>query len=213
MKHRRCCHISSSKKDNPKYKFHQALKEYGVDNFEWEVIDEIETSNPCDVDKLEMFYISQYKSFELGYNNTEGGGRPSPGSVSGEKNGRYGDHRTLEQIHGKEKAEQLKQQIVKNLTGHDGLRQAMKKRLSVWNPMDNPLSREKVRQSKLGIKNPNTKYNYYLTDGSGNTITIECLREFCRNNPTYHRGSIMRLANTDKKYKNMYIKKEIKDGR
>lgn len=209
MKHRRCCHISSSKKDNPKYKFHQALKEYGVDNFEWEVIDEIETSNPCDVDKLEMFYISQYKSFELGYNS---GGRPSPGSVSGEKNGRYGDHRTFEQIHGKEKADQLKQQIVKNLTGHDGLRQAMKKRLSVWNPMDNPLSREKVRQSKLGVKNPNTKYNYYLTDDNDNTIKIECLREFCRNNPTYHRSSIMRVANTDKKYKNMYIKKEIKNG-
>lgn len=213
MKQRRYQHLSSSRKDNPKYKFHQALKEYGIDNFVWSVIDEIETANPCDADKLEMFYVSQYKSNILGYNNTAGGGRPSPGSTSGKKNGRYGDHRTWEEIHGKERADQLRQIQINNLTGHEGLREAMKKRLSVWNPMDDPTSREKVRQSKLGVKNPNTKYNYYLTDDSGNTITIECLREFCRNNPTYHRSSIMRLANTDKKYKNMSIKKELKDGR
>lgn len=89
----------------------------------------------------------------------------------------------------------------------------MTKRLSVWNPMDNPESREKVRQSKLGIKNPQAIYDYYFTKEDGTEIKVECLREYCKEHPDIRRASIITAAKTGKKYKNMFIRKVLKNGR
>lgn len=56
------------KKDNTY--FHNAIKKYGVDNFELSVLEE------CDVEQLnsrEIFYIAKYNTFQEGYNLTIGG--------------------------------------------------------------------------------------------------------------------------------------------
>lgn len=52
--------------------FHKALKKYGLDNFEWEIIDEAEGLEAINV--LEKYYIEKYNSYKPnGYNMTKGG--------------------------------------------------------------------------------------------------------------------------------------------
>jgi len=50
--------------------FHGALKKYGKDNFDWEIIDESEFEK---LNKLEKQYIKKFDTFGNGYNLTKGG--------------------------------------------------------------------------------------------------------------------------------------------
>lgn len=55
--------------------FYRAIRKYGFDNFEWEVIDNTVTTHE-ELNELEKFYIKQYESFDnknKGYNSTSGG--------------------------------------------------------------------------------------------------------------------------------------------
>ena len=52
--------------------FHKAIKSYGEENFEWEVIDQ--TDDLQKANELESYYIKKYNSFKPnGYNMTFGG--------------------------------------------------------------------------------------------------------------------------------------------
>lgn len=62
-------HIKHSEKG--KSKFFKALKSYGADNFEWEIIYTAETLN--ELDEKEKYYIKLYDSINEGYNMVEGG--------------------------------------------------------------------------------------------------------------------------------------------
>jgi group I intron endonuclease len=54
-----------------KSKFHKALISYGIDNFDWIIID---TANSKDeLNKLEIYYIKEYNSIDIGYNMVDGG--------------------------------------------------------------------------------------------------------------------------------------------
>jgi group I intron endonuclease len=59
--------------NNSKTYFHNALRKYGFENFEWEVIEKCESKE--ELDEMEFHYIKQYKSYwkENGYNLTYGG--------------------------------------------------------------------------------------------------------------------------------------------
>ena len=64
-------HIVDSKKDN--YCFHRALRKYGIENFEIEIIeDNIPLLN---LDEREIYWISYFDSYYMnnGYNMTYGG--------------------------------------------------------------------------------------------------------------------------------------------
>ena len=55
--------------------FYRAIRKYGFDNFDWEIIDDTATNHE-ELNELEKFYIKQYDSFdnkEKGYNSTSGG--------------------------------------------------------------------------------------------------------------------------------------------
>jgi group I intron endonuclease len=54
-----------------KSKFYKALKSYGVDNFDWVVIDTATTKD--ELNQKEKQYIQEYNSIEEGYNMVEGG--------------------------------------------------------------------------------------------------------------------------------------------
>lgn len=57
-------------KNSPDYKLYRAFKKYGISKFIFEIIEE------CEIDKLnerEIYWISQYNSFNNGYNMTLGG--------------------------------------------------------------------------------------------------------------------------------------------
>lgn len=56
-----CCYNS---------KFYQALRKYGLDNFEISILELCEEK---ELDEKEKMYIEQFDSFQNGYNSTEGG--------------------------------------------------------------------------------------------------------------------------------------------
>jgi len=66
---RKLQHIRESKK--PTFKFHRALKKYGIDNFSWEVI--FECNNEDDLNNKEVEFIQIFDSYNNGYNMTLGG--------------------------------------------------------------------------------------------------------------------------------------------
>ena len=70
-------------KYNSKYKaesyFHKALGKYGVDGFNWIILNYVYGSEI--LDKAERFWIAYYKTMENGYNHREGGAR---GKISDE---------------------------------------------------------------------------------------------------------------------------------
>lgn len=59
------------KSERPKSKFHKALKSYGVENFNWVVLDTAKSKD--ELNKKEIKYIQEYNSIENGYNMVEGG--------------------------------------------------------------------------------------------------------------------------------------------
>ena len=64
---RRWCEHMNAKDD---IYFHKAIQKYGVENFEWEVIEQCKKK---DLDERESYWIEYYDSFNKGYNCTKGG--------------------------------------------------------------------------------------------------------------------------------------------
>lgn len=114
--------------------FHQALRKYGNDNFEWEII--FECNNLSTLNEQEIFYINKYNSYKKGYNMSLGGefipmiepniAKKQGNSVRGKNHHFYGKKRP----------------------DH-----------SKWMKENNPAKKEEVRiklsSSKIGDKNPN----------------------------------------------------------
>ena len=55
-----------------RFKFYNAIKKYGWDNFEWEIIYQSKDGEYC-LNHMESYFIEQYDSFKNGYNSTIGG--------------------------------------------------------------------------------------------------------------------------------------------
>lgn len=70
--------------------FHQALRKYGIDNFDFEVIAELtpEEYTREGLNTLERYFIKHYNSFHDGYNATEGGDCVGNNVHKGSSNGR-----------------------------------------------------------------------------------------------------------------------------
>lgn len=69
---RKCSHLSSARKGDLR-PLYRAMRKYGVDNFEWEIIHK-EILGARELDKLESYYIKEYGTKSpKGYNLTDGG--------------------------------------------------------------------------------------------------------------------------------------------
>ena len=68
---RKKAHIRECLKENPKTHFHKALRKWGLDTFEWEIVETAESEEELNV--LEQFYIGKENSYANGYNQTLGG--------------------------------------------------------------------------------------------------------------------------------------------
>lgn len=70
--------------------FHQAIRKYGLENFDFEIVAEISSEEYTKqmLDELEQFFIQYYNSYENGYNATKGGDDNPNRAQTGEKNGR-----------------------------------------------------------------------------------------------------------------------------
>lgn len=69
--------------------FHQAIRKYGLENFDFEIIAELtpEEYTRQTLNQLEIFFIKYYDSFHNGYNASEGGDKINNAHL-GESNGR-----------------------------------------------------------------------------------------------------------------------------
>jgi group I intron endonuclease len=68
---RRLEHIAHSRHSEKTYHFHNAIRKYGEESFEWEVLQY--ASSIDELNYLEVFYMNKYDSIENGYNLREGG--------------------------------------------------------------------------------------------------------------------------------------------
>lgn len=57
-------------KNNCNYKFHRAIRKYGIENFKVEQVEECDDSA---LDEKEMYWVKYYSSYSKGYNSTKGG--------------------------------------------------------------------------------------------------------------------------------------------
>jgi group I intron endonuclease len=89
---RKYAHKSRAKHDTG-FHFHKAIRKYGWDNFDWEII--YQTDDYDDLKLNEIKFISQYNSFVEGYNKTFGGDG-SPGKLQSEENKREQSKRRAE---------------------------------------------------------------------------------------------------------------------
>ncbi len=68
---RRLEHICGSCYTDKSYHFHNAIRKYGVEAFDWEVLDY--ANNLEHLNELEEKYMKEYNSIEEGYNIRQGG--------------------------------------------------------------------------------------------------------------------------------------------
>lgn len=75
--------------DDYNSQFHQAIRKYGLENFDYEIIAELSPNEYTKetLDNLEKFFIKYYDSYQNGYNASPGGENSGRSSL-GETNGR-----------------------------------------------------------------------------------------------------------------------------
>ncbi len=71
LKSRKTEHVNDALNNTDNFYFTRALKKYGVDNFDWDIIDECDDID--ELNRLEVYYIGYYDTYDNGYNLTIGG--------------------------------------------------------------------------------------------------------------------------------------------
>ena len=148
-------HIRNS--DTSHYAIHQAIKKYGIDNFDSSVIDIAETEE--EAKNKEIYYINQYNSYTTGYNETPGGDLNT--QLKGENSPRHQitQEQLLELYHYLEFTDLTYSEIIKRLDLKIGEHQ-----ISVinsgeqWFQKDRiyPIRKNSKAISKQGDKNPSS---------------------------------------------------------
>ena len=70
------------------YQIYQAIRKYGVDNFEVSILETLDVIDKQKLNELEKYYINKFNSFKDGYNMTSGGDNAEQNCHSGENNGK-----------------------------------------------------------------------------------------------------------------------------
>ena len=166
---RKKSHKRESKK-NSNIKFYNAIKKYGWDNFEWDVIYRSKDDVHC-LNVMEEYFINEYNSMKNGLNTTPGGNRGP--ILSGKDNGMFGKThsdkvkkdssdrakktfagKSYEELYGVEKSNELKKIRSQKLKGKDNFGNK------------NPRFDEKeylFYNVKSGVCIKSTRYDFYNT--------------------------------------------------
>jgi group I intron endonuclease len=183
-----------------KFVFHKAIRNHGWDVFDWKVIKECNNRN--ELDQLELKCIKKYNTITPnGYNMTLYTGGNSGYDFSGENNPRYNDHRSYDEIHGKEKSNKIKREISKRMKNASNNISNWKKNNPSYNPMNNPESRKKLSKTRTGGNNPAAIYCWKFTLPNGKVYETDCMRQFCRETGFNRRILMSIVKNRDTNYK------------
>jgi len=171
---------------------HNAIRKYGIDAFEWEVIDDTCQSKE-ELDEMEYHYIKQYHSHisEYGYNMTWGGdgihgykhtekskkkmSESLKGRLSGKNNPMYGKIGKLHPNFGKKLSKETKKKLSESLKGKKHTKKTRKKMSESHKGKNN------INYGKTGDKHHSSK-TYEITFPNGKKRIITGIKEFCRKN-------------------------------
>jgi len=125
-------------------KFKRALRKYGADMFEHELLETVDTKEEAMVQ--EQWWIALYNTYYEGYNLTHGGDYFTP---TGE-NHQYFGKSVIDENGAREKIQEILRN--NNPAKRPEVRKKLSKYLTVNNPMRSPETVERMRQSKIGSK-------------------------------------------------------------
>jgi group I intron endonuclease len=175
--------------------FHCAIRKYGWDDFEWDVIEENIDVNL--LDELESKYIQIYNTFNNGYNMTLGGHVPNRGRVFS-----YTWRRKLSLSHkGFRHTNESKKKISEKIKGRklstehiQKIAERGKKLVGKNNPMYGRHHTEETKRKmsnihkgktiseehKRAISKRGEKYEFKITDPDGNIEITTNMAKYCR---------------------------------
>jgi group I intron endonuclease len=173
IKTRRYEHILGSR-TNPKFKFHQAIKKYGIDSFKEEILVE-NVMTRDEANKLEIYYISIFDSYKNGYNMTQGGGNrgefkhtdESKEKMSkshlGKKISNEHSKNISNSLKGKAKSIEHRLNVIKAITG---LKRSEEEKINMSNRMKGKFIKDK-NPAAIKIKIYDSKENLkFICDGN-----------------------------------------------
>jgi len=197
LTNRRLSHINDSiaKRDN--IYFHNAIRKYGSENFEWEILEYCCSKE--ELDEMEFHYIKQYNSkFPDGYNLTDGGGG-MVGYVITEKH-----RKNLSESHkGYVHTQEQKRKISEALKGRKCSDKTKRLLSEQKKGSKNPMFGIKGKQNhSFGVTPPKHVFDalidkiakkWLITFPDGSEKVIKNLSEFCINN-SLNKGNLCSTA-------------------
>jgi len=204
-------HIGNALNNRDAYYFHKAIRKYGKENFEWEIIAECNSLE--ELNKAEIEAIKKYSTFENGYNLNLGGGsnigfrhteetrKKISESLIGENHPGYGKHRS----------EETKKRIGDANRGEKCYNYGKHRSEGTKRKMS------KAKKGKyIGSKNLRAK-KYIVTTPEGEEIFVHGLKNFCRKHKKekLNPSNLIKIAqgkrNHHKNYKCKYWKGETNE--
>lgn len=202
---RKSSHLTRSRSSKPRLLFHRALKKWGMENFEWEIIERcIEVSEMYD---MEYHYIKQYNSLAPnGYNLTEGYDNTTTGyrftekqrsdhskRMMGESNGNFGNKWS------EEKKKALSKKMLGKFSGDN-------------NPAKRESSKKKISEAVMGEKNVRAlKWLMISPEGKEFRFVGGIKRKMTEFGLTYSNSAQKHIKGLVPHYKGWIIKKEEKN--
>ena len=177
-------HLKGSQRQKPRYFFHRAIKKYGMDDFDWEILAECETKE--ELDRTELWFIRKHKTIAPhGYNTVlmSGGGDT------------FNTHPNKEEIR-KRISEGTKKGIARSKKSWSKYGKAN----GMYGRKHSPESIKKMEKNRKGLtageKNPSAKNAgiYKVFYPNGKIEIVKNIRKFCRENNLPH-GPFYQICN------------------
>ena len=162
LKYRKSCHLWEVNRNNTNVYFHNAIRKYGKDNFEWKILCKCETKD--ELDEMEFHYIKQYNSFKPnGYNLTLGGNKGTYGWIPSKETRR----KISKGNKGKIVSEKVKRKLSKLNSGKGNPMYGKKRpeQTGNLNPAKRPEVRKKISKANKGRKRPDVSEKNKLNTG------------------------------------------------
>lgn len=160
MSDRKTDHKLKAIKHNSQNYFHRAIRKYGIDNFNWEIIDTAKDRD--ELNEKEKYWIEYYNSinYNIGYNSKTGGNQPKFNDEIKIKIGLSGK--------GKKRSEEFKENLRINMSGKGN---------HFFGKKHTEETKEKISKSRKGVKGNYTPESLAKTIKKGSSNGMSKVNE------------------------------------